>query len=193
VIFGTGHGTDLSELAAYPAGCGHDCSPEWTVDTGQYVGETPILAGDVVVTSASGSVAAFPVQCGSPCAVAWTWEWSGYAALEYGDEETVIVLSRGDPVAVYALPADCPVECQPLWERRYDEDPMPRGTAVDGRNLFIAFPGRVIAHRLATGHRVWRGSTHTGEGWWLDPRGRSLVVSLRRSNGGMLDTFTAAS
>jgi hypothetical protein len=187
VIFGTGRNLEQSELAAYTTGCRHDCSPVWTVDTGGYVEGPPTPAGDVVVTSSIGRIAAYPIDCGAPCTPEWTAEVPGYAVPTHGDDEWLVAVSHRRAPAVYVFPADCTGSCLPVWSRTFaDRRETPIGTAVDGRNLFVAFPDRVIAYRAATGRRAWRGELHPGDGWWLDVGPRSLAVYL---DTGTLDVF----
>jgi hypothetical protein len=200
VIFGTGYGPGQSQLAAYPTGCGHDCSPVWTANAGGYVGDPPTLAGTMVVTSSVGHVTAVPIRCPSPCSPAWTADVPEYPVVHYADADRVIAISHRGTRAVYAFSTECASDCRPSWSYRYaDESREPRGTASDGRHIFVAFPNYVVAYNLATGRRAWRGSLHSGTGWWLDAGRRSLVVYLRRDSDrpsdldrpSVLDTFVA--
>jgi hypothetical protein len=190
VVFGTGGGTENSELAAYPTNCGQDCAPAWTVDTGDYVGDAPTIAGNVVVVPSTDVIRAFPLDCVTPCAPAWTAEVGGYAIPVYEDDEWLVAVARGPDRAVYVFPSDCSGSCPPAWWHAYtDRTQEPMGTAVDGGNLFVAFPGHTLAYRIATGERVWRGKLHRGAGWWVDVGPRSLALYLKSAGYGMLDVF----
>jgi hypothetical protein len=195
VIFGTGHGPDGSELAAYPAGCGHGCSPVWRGDASGYVELAPMVAGGMVFTASIGHIDAFPIQCGDPCSPVWTAHAAGYPIVEYADAERVIGISHFGTRAVYAFPTACAANCQAAWTHAYsDRSRMPLGTLGDGRHIFVAFPDHLIAYKLVTGRNSWHGKLHHGEGWWLDEGPRSLLAYVRNGlpdEGGKLDAFFA--
>lgn len=193
VIFGTGRDGG-TELAAYPAGCGHDCEPSWTADAGGYVESAPEVAGDLIVTWSKGRVVAFPIACSDPCSPAWIGATKPYAIVHHADEEHVVAVSHFRNPAVYAFPTICSTTCEPTWVRRFADDVEPYGADVDDGRLFLAFTGRILAYDLGTGARSWRGTLDTGAGWWVDVGRRSLVVGLRSTTWGpsRLNGFVAA-